>query len=99
MVESFCNWRTRPPGRASLSPITANSLATFEQSARPGKRRDVDEESTSLVSSSRITRARGSFASVLEMMSLTLAVTPSPSENRGPVPLGTYRVPPPVVRP
>ena len=86
--ESFCNWRTRPAGRSSLSPITVNSLSTFERTANPGKRRDLDEENTSLVSSSRMTRARGSFASVLEMMSLTLAVTPSPSETRGPVPLG-----------
>lgn len=89
IVESFCSWRTRVPGRRSLSPITQDSLATFEHTASPGKRRDVDEESTSLVSSARnTTRARGSFASVLEMMSLTLAVTPSASESRGPVPLG-----------
>ncbi|KAI0328490.1 hypothetical protein GY45DRAFT_1355089 [Cubamyces sp. BRFM 1775] len=89
IVESFCNWRTSLPGRRSLSPITLDCLATFEQTATPGKRRDVDEESTSLVSSARNTRARGSFASVLEMMSLTLAVTPSASEVRGPVPLET----------
>ncbi|KAI0639520.1 hypothetical protein C8Q77DRAFT_1043851 [Trametes polyzona] len=90
IVESFCSWRTRLPGRRALSPIAQDSLATFERTARPGKRRDVDEESTSLVSSARNTRARGSFASVLEMMSLTLAVTPSASETRGPVPLGKH---------
>ncbi|OJT15945.1 hypothetical protein TRAPUB_13369 [Trametes pubescens] len=90
IVESFCSWRTRVPGRRSLSPITQDSLATFEHTASPGKRQDVDEESTSLVSSARNTaRARGSFASVLEMMSLTLAVSPSASESRGPVPLET----------
>ncbi|KAI0375116.1 hypothetical protein BV20DRAFT_960185 [Pilatotrama ljubarskyi] len=89
VVESFCSWRTSRPGLASLSPITVDSLATFQQTAMPGKRRDVDEESTSLVSSARNTRARGSFASVLEMMSVTLAVSPSASETRGPVPLET----------
>ena len=88
VVEGFCNWRTKLPGRSSLSPITQDSLATFGRSTKPARPRDLDEESTSLVSSARNTRARGSFASVLEMMSLTLAVTPSPSENRGPVPLG-----------
>ena len=92
VVETFCNWRTKLPGRSSLSPITQNSLKTFEQSAKPTRQRDVDEESTSLVSTARMTRARGSFASVLEMMSLTLAVTPSPSETRGPVPLGMYLI-------
>ncbi|RDX50995.1 hypothetical protein OH76DRAFT_1507025 [Lentinus brumalis] len=89
VVEGFCNWRTKIPGRSSLSPITQDSLSTFEKNAKPARPRDLDEESTSLVSSARISRARGSFASVLEMMSLTLAVTPSPSENRGPVPLET----------
>ena len=92
ITEAFCHWRTRLPGRSSLSPITQDSLKTFEESAKPGIGRDVDEESTSLVSSARNTRARGSFASVLEMMSL-LAVTPSPSETRGPVPLGQWCFP------
>ena len=92
ITEAFCHWRTRLPGRSSLSPITQDSLRTFEESAKPGIGRDVDEESTSLVSSARNTRARGSFASVLEMMSL-LAVTPSPSETRGPVPLGQWCFP------
>ncbi|KAI0073700.1 hypothetical protein K474DRAFT_1666269 [Panus rudis PR-1116 ss-1] len=54
-----------------------------------GTNGDEGEESTSLVSSGRTTRARGSFASILEMMSLTLAVMPSPSQTRGPVPLET----------
>ncbi|TBU34797.1 hypothetical protein BD311DRAFT_650048 [Dichomitus squalens] len=88
VAEAFCHWRTRLPSRSALSPIAQDSLKTFEQSAKPGIGRDLDEESTSLVSSARNTRARGSFASVLEMMSL-LAVTPSPSEARGPVPLET----------
>lgn len=90
VVESYCSWRTRLPTRSLLMPITQDSLKTFGQNAKPGIGREFDEETTSLVSSARNTaRVRGSFASVLEMMSL-LAVTPSPSESRGPVPLGKH---------
>jgi len=88
-VESYTAWRTRLPSRRSLSPITQDSLETFTRTARPGKRGVAEEESLSLVSSARNTRMRGSFASILDMMSLTLAVVPSPSETRGPVPLPT----------
>lgn len=87
-VEIYCTWKTRMPGRSSLSKITIDSLETFARSAKPSSSPDSDEESTSLVSSGRNTRARGSFASILEMMSLTLAVSPSSSHARGPVPLG-----------
>lgn len=89
-VETYCTWRTRLAGRRSLSPITKDSLDTFTKTARPTACPDSDEESTSLVSSNRTTRARGSFASILEMMSLTLAVMPSTSQARGPVPLGEW---------
>ncbi|KAH8099276.1 hypothetical protein BXZ70DRAFT_289357 [Cristinia sonorae] len=88
-VESYCTWKTRLPGRRSLAPVTRDSLDTFMRAARPTQNRDIDEESTSLVSSGRNTRARGSFASVLEMMSLTLAVMPSANQSRGPIPLET----------
>ena len=87
-VEASCAWRTRQPGKRSLSVVAQNSLDTSAGAARPKTARDLDEESTSLVSSGRNTRMRGSFASILEMMSLTLAVMPSPSQTRGPVPLG-----------
>lgn len=90
-VESYCSWRTRLPGRKSLNPITLDCLETFSRTARPGKNQEAEEESLSLVSSARNTRMRGSNASILDMMSLTLAVVPSPSEARGPVPLGKYR--------
>ncbi|KAJ6620255.1 hypothetical protein B0H10DRAFT_2163535 [Mycena sp. CBHHK59/15] len=87
-VEVYVSRNTRLPGRGSLSPITRDSLSAFSAAARPARRRNVDEESTSLVSSARPGhRPRGSMASVLEMMSLTLAVMPSPSPVRGPVPL------------
>ena len=89
-VESFCSFKTRQPGVRSLSPITRNSLEVFRAAARPARRRNVDEESVSLVSSDKNARSRGSMASVLEMMSITLAVIPSPSQMRGPVPLREY---------
>ena len=90
-VELFCSLKTREPGLRSLSPVTRNSLETFKAAARPLRRRNVDEESISLVSSDKNIRSRGSMASVLEMMSITLAVIPSPSQMRGPVPLREYR--------
>ncbi|KAI0686067.1 hypothetical protein BC835DRAFT_1408645 [Cytidiella melzeri] len=89
-VETYCRWRTSLPGKKSLSNVTQDSIDTFARAARPNEPREIDEESTSLVSSSRATRLRrGSFASILDMMSLTLAVMPSPSQSRGPVPLET----------
>ena len=92
-VELFCSFKMRQPGIRSLNPITRNSLETFKAAARPVRRRNVDEESISLVSSDKNTRSRGSMASVLEMMSITLAVIPSPSQMRGPVPLREYHHP------
>lgn len=86
-VEAYCRWKTRLPGPKSLNNITRDSLDAFGRAARPKEPRDLDEESTSLVSSARNTRMRGSFASILDMMSMTLAVTPSASQARGPVPL------------
>ncbi|CCL98103.1 uncharacterized protein FIBRA_00097 [Fibroporia radiculosa] len=88
-VECYCGWRTRQPSRRLLNPITLDSLDTFARTAQPGKNASMDEESRSLVSSGRNTRLRGSFASILDMMSLTLAVAPSPAETRGAVPLAT----------
>lgn len=88
-VEIYVAWKTWLPGRRSLNPVTRDSLDTFTRSARPSAPRNIDEESASLVSSTRNTRARGSFASILEMMSLTLAVMPNSSQNRAPVPLDT----------
>ncbi|KAI5898056.1 uncharacterized protein SCHCODRAFT_080873 [Schizophyllum commune H4-8] len=89
-MEGYASWKTRLPGRKSLSHVTQDSLDRFVEIARPKGRRNVDEESTSLVSGSRLgQRTRGSLASVLEMMSLTLAVMPSSAEVRGPVPLKT----------
>jgi hypothetical protein len=85
-VEAYTHSKTKLPGRSSLNAITQNSLNTFEHSAQQLYGQVGDAESS--VSSGREQlRARGSMASVLEMMSATLAVTPSPSPQRGPVPL------------
>jgi calcium permeable stress-gated cation channel len=87
-VEAYTTVKARGPGISSLSPVTLNSLDTFGKTARPNKRRNVDDESTDLVSSVEgAPRMRGSMASVLEMMSVTLAVMPSTARRRGPVPL------------
>ncbi|KAJ3879447.1 hypothetical protein F5051DRAFT_402847 [Lentinula edodes] len=86
-VETFAIWKTRTPGRSSLSPITNDSLDTFRSTARVSKRTSVDEASTGTGAPGG--RTRGSMASVLEMMSLTLAVMPSSSITRSPVPLQT----------
>jgi hypothetical protein len=87
VVEIYCNWKTRLPGPSALSAITQNSLHTFASSAQLPTG-NVDDESTSFFGAgTRGTRTRGSMASVLDMMSLTLAVEPSSSQQRGPVPL------------
>ncbi|KAG6873836.1 hypothetical protein C0995_010448 [Termitomyces sp. Mi166 len=90
-IEAYTAWKTGLPGRRSLSPITRNSLKMFESTARDTSRHVIDSDaSTSNGSSSgRNPRLRGSMASVLEMMSVTLAVMPSNTNHRGPVPLQT----------
>lgn len=90
VVEIYCSRKTSVPGPRSLSPITQDSLQTFAKTARLSAGRNGDDESMSLVSTARGARPRGSMASVLDMMSLTLAVEPSPSQQRGPVPLRAY---------
>ena len=83
-VETYTNWKTRLPGRKYLSPITQDSLDTFASGA---DRYFNNETDTSNGSSIPGVRTRGSMASVLEMMSLTLAVMPSSSTYKGAVPL------------
>ncbi|EPQ60336.1 hypothetical protein GLOTRDRAFT_52392 [Gloeophyllum trabeum ATCC 11539] len=92
IVEGYATWKTRQPGVSSLSNVTRNSLDTFGRMAQ-SRRLELEEESLSLVSSSnRNTRMRGSFASVLEMMSMTLAVAPALTRQKGPVPLPTETI-------
>ncbi|KAK7058587.1 hypothetical protein VNI00_002223 [Paramarasmius palmivorus] len=90
-VETYTQVKTSERSSRSLSAITKDSVETFASQARSKRMNVDDEESTSLVGSRAGTgmRTRGSMASVLEMMSLTLAVMPSQSRTRGPVPLPT----------
>lgn len=88
-VEVYAHIKERRPGRAALSPVSLHALESFRRAARPSNPTVLEEESTSIVSSGRAARARGSFASVLEMMTATLAVVPSRYQQHGPIPLRT----------
>ena len=95
LVEIYTNYKMKLPGRKSLHEETHQALQVFEETAH-AKRRIIDEEESSgqLNVNSRPVYHRGSFASVLEMMSITLAVTPSNSQSRAAIPLGWsfYRI-------
>jgi len=88
-VETYTRRKLRQPGVKSISSITRDALDVFKQTAQQKNRRIEDDESFSFVTAGdeerRSTPPRGSIASVLDMMSLTLNVTPSTS--RGAVPL------------
>ena len=88
-VEVYTRLKERSPGLRSLNPVTQHALESFGKSARPTQLAVLEEESLSIVSSGRGARTRGSFASVLEMMSMTLAVEPSLYQQHGPVPIRT----------
>ncbi|KAJ7619547.1 hypothetical protein FB45DRAFT_931060 [Roridomyces roridus] len=91
-VEIYVTLRTRLPGRGSLAAITRDSLDSFQAAAKPTKKRTVDDETASLVSSGRLGsghRPRRSIASVLEMMSVTLAVMPPRRPETITIPLRT----------
>jgi len=88
-VEVYARIKERLPGRAALSPVSQHALESFRKAAQPSNPAVLEEESTSIVSSGRAARTRGSCASVLEMMSTTLAVVPSRYQEHGPVPLRT----------
>ncbi|KAF8963914.1 hypothetical protein BDZ97DRAFT_1939372 [Flammula alnicola] len=85
-VEVYTSWKMRLPGRNLLSPITQNSLDTFASGADHYLNNETDSINGSTPPG---TRTRGSMASVLEMMSVTLAVMPSSSNYKGAVPLQT----------
>ncbi|KAI9444620.1 hypothetical protein H4582DRAFT_2108489 [Lactarius indigo] len=88
-VEAYTRFKERSPGRRALNPVSQHALESFGKAAKPNHPAVLDEESPSIVSSGRAARTRGSFASVLEMMSLTLAVAPSHYQQHGPVPIST----------
>lgn len=85
IVEFYTNAKTRLPGRQSLGPATQDSLHRFENGIA---QQDYDGYDTPPDIGSMAGVPRGSMASVLDMMSLTLAVMPPSSKTRGPVPLG-----------
>jgi hypothetical protein len=95
-VESYCRFKLRNPSEREFSPVVRDSLATFRRSAQGTKSRrrlTIEEDGTSLVSApmERGGIPRGSIASVLEMMSITLNVMPSPNRPRDAVPIGKHR--------
>lgn len=89
-VSLYTRIKERQPGRGALSPVALHALESFRKAAQPGRPTLLDEESTSVVSSGRGARTRGSFASVLEMMTTTLAVMPTQYQQHGPVPIRTF---------
>ncbi|CAE6487932.1 unnamed protein product [Rhizoctonia solani] len=94
IVEGYCGYRSRNPPERKFSPVVRDSLATFRRSvqeSRSKRRLTMDEDGTSLVSSpmERGGVPRGSIASVLDMMSITLNVMPSPNRPKDAVPVET----------
>jgi calcium permeable stress-gated cation channel len=89
-VEAYTTWKMRLPGRRSLSSSTKESLDMFDDVAKYPQQAvpAVEESNNSSTGAQSGHRARGSMASVLDMMSQTLAVTPSHSQ--GPVPLRKF---------
>jgi hypothetical protein len=87
IVEIYTNAKTRLPGRKSLNPATRDSLQRFENVT--AEQMYDDNDSLPEIGST-LGIPRGSMASVLDMMSLTLAVMPPSSKNRGPVPLRKF---------
>jgi hypothetical protein len=93
IVEGYCGYKSRTPPKRNFSPVVRDSLATFQRSISGNKskrRLTIEEDGTSLVSSpmERGGIPRGSIASVLEMMSITLNVMPSPNRAKDVVPIG-----------
>ena len=89
-VEVYARLKERRSSRVALSPVSQHAIESFRKAAQPAHPTVLDEESTSIVSSGRAARTRGSYASVLEMMSATLAVVPTQYQQHGPVPIRTF---------
>jgi hypothetical protein len=90
VVELFTASKSRLRASHYLEPTTRESLKAFSETARSSTYADASNESVGNLSSPR--RVRESIASVLEMMSLTLAVMPPASRHRGPLPLRKPRL-------
>lgn len=91
LVEWYCYKVLRKPGVDSLSPVTRDAIETYVRSARPaGRFGAIGGSSTAPSSTDQKGKRRnqnGSISSILDMMSVTLAVMPSRTRNRPPVPL------------
>jgi calcium permeable stress-gated cation channel len=96
-AEVYAVIRCRQPGRNSLPLSIRQSLTVFKHIAlqkldqdEESKSQDSHDEHRSFTSRERLSqaRSRGSLASVLEMMSITLATVPSNLRQRLPLPLG-----------
>ncbi|KAG1893570.1 uncharacterized protein F5891DRAFT_1196197 [Suillus fuscotomentosus] len=88
IVEVYTMHKTRLASLQALPESTQESLRLFRRALESDNRTDTDDENRSMITA-RGNRTRGSMASVLEMMSLTLAVMPSASNHRCPLPLRT----------
>ncbi|KAG8955541.1 hypothetical protein FRC00_005328 [Tulasnella sp. 408] len=91
-VEAYAYHKTRLPPRRKLAATTRDALNRFHETARrraARPRSGKEEEITSNSSAPTARRPRTSMASILDMISLTLAVMPSSTRRRGPVPLDT----------
>ncbi|KAG1766395.1 hypothetical protein EDD22DRAFT_878114 [Suillus occidentalis] len=88
IVEVHTMRKTRLASLQALPESTQESLRVFRRALESGNCTDTDDENRSMITA-RGNRTRGSMASVLDMMSLTLAVMPSASTHRGPLPLRT----------
>lgn len=86
-IEIYAYRKTRRRPRSSLSAITQDSLNRLEETATDVNRPYLDGQETTGDTSGQGTRMRESMASVLDMMSITLAV--SPAQFQGAVPLRT----------
>ncbi|KAF8334005.1 uncharacterized protein EI90DRAFT_3050622 [Cantharellus anzutake] len=95
-VEAYTTIRLREPGTRSLTNTTRDSLDEFSHVITTAVLREDDEKTLPSLPRSRsvpdLTRSRTtSFASLLDMISSTLAVTPS-RRVKGPVPLPTESI-------
>ncbi|KAK2461512.1 hypothetical protein APHAL10511_005975 [Amanita phalloides] len=89
-VEVYTSRKTRIKRRNVLSPIVQDSLNRFQETATDTGRTYLDGRETTGDTSGQGTRIRESMASVLDMMSITLAV--SPAQFKGVVPLRTETI-------
>lgn len=92
VVELYAEIRLREPGIRSLSAVSRDALDEFSHVTRTKPDDGTEKELPVPPRESRRDhrRTRTSLASVLDMISMTLAIAPSTSRQRGPVPLRKY---------